>query len=153
MPSLDVRGRRQPFEILLCAASVLSAVSYFAGVAPPAGSLASSLPGWALSAWYLQLLPGGIIGLVSAAWSRRHLARALRMSLVAMALLSSALTTYAVAAFAVNGTAAVGGGLLIAAWAGACVWRGWHVYRDLRTVKQLQILSVGELTSKSQEPP
>lgn len=151
MADRDVRGRRSPFELLIYASAVISATAFIAGAAPAPGSLAAIMPTWSLWAWYPQLLLGGLVGVVSAVWPRRHLVMALLLARAALVLLAGALTTYTAAAFLTNGLRAIGGGLLIGAWAAASAWRAWQVHRDLHTIHR--ILSDGELDLHKEPPP
>jgi hypothetical protein len=120
---LVIAGRHRPHEILFLVVSVVTGVAYTIG-APPANSLAASLPSWALSVWAVGLAASGVIGLIGVLWSMRFEAAGM--------LIGAAALVWYVAAVVPFGWRALFAGLISAAWAGANLWRALQIYRDLR---------------------
>lgn len=122
-PVVVLAGRHRPHEILLLVVSVLIGAAYTLG-APPPGSLAALLPGWAVLVWAVGLAASGVVGLVGVAYS-------MRLEAAGMLLGAGALVWYA-GAVAPFGWRASFACAISCAWAGANLWRAWQIRGDLR---------------------
>lgn len=122
-PVVVVSGRHRPHEIFLLVVALVVGVAYTVG-APPPGSIAALLPGWALLIWTVGLALSGLIGLAGVLWS-------MRLEQAGMLIGAGALVWY-VASVSQFGWTALFAGFTCAAWAGANVWRAAQIRRDLR---------------------
>jgi hypothetical protein len=121
--------RRHPHELLLLAVSVLTGVAYLLG-APRPGSVDALLPHWQVTAWACALLASGLLGISGVLWPRYDLGLALEGG--AMLIGAGGAGMYLICVLAINGWNALLSGGVVAAWAGANLWRAGQIRAVLR---------------------
>jgi hypothetical protein len=125
-----VHGGRNPFELWLLSACVLSGL---AGLITPGANnsvINKLLPGWEVQAWYAGLLLIGAVALYGAARQKMLVER------VGMAIMSALTLLYSVAVLAAAGDRAAFIALLVAAFSAACITRVVQINRDLRVLSR-----------------
>lgn len=92
---------RNPFEVLMLIWATLSGF-YFLFFATPPGSITEDIPRWVVTAWYILLCTGGLVGLVGV-WLK-SLTLSLLVERAAMLIVSPSALLYAVALFSLSGS-------------------------------------------------
>lgn len=131
-PVLVVTSRSRPHEMFAFAAQLLLGVAYLVTVPEPA-SLSALVPGWLVVLWSAGLVVCGAAGLVSARMPMG--VRALELERGALAVSTGTLLLMGGASAAVNGLRSSFGIAMIAAWAGANVWRMVQIRRDVAKLR------------------
>lgn len=131
-PVLVVSSSRQPHELFAFAAQALLGVAYLVTVPAPA-SLSALVPGWLALLWSAGLLVAGVVGLTSA--RLRVSGAALMLEHAALVISTGMLFLIGGASVVVNGARAAFGIAMIAAWAGANIWRIRQIRHDLKKIR------------------
>lgn len=121
-------GPQRPHELLLLAVGVLSTIGYVAG-GPAPGSIAATLPGWAVVAFYVLFGAGSTIALAGCGLHRRSVGPGLEQG--GLLIQAAALMLYAPAIVVYAGARGWGVVLILAAWAAANCWRAAQIQRAL----------------------
>lgn len=124
---------RNPFEQLMLVWSVLTVLTVFA--TPTPGSITEYLPSWVVTACYILLCIGGLVGLVGVWLGNQILS--LLVERAGMLITGSSATFYAVAIFTqVSHTPrAIPAGTIVLFFALASFWRGYRVQYYLRRLR------------------
>lgn len=128
--------RRDPMEMMLLGLCLLSGATYLAGAEAPS-SVEQVMPGWLVVAWYSILAAAGGVGILGNAWPGQF-DTALQVRIAGLFLVSGPATAYAVAALSFAGWPALFPAGLVAAFAGACLWKARHLSEDLRTLRGIR---------------
>lgn len=125
---------RHPFEVWLHSWAVLNGAIYLTGAVARPRSISDALPRWVQVSWFGLLLAGGLIGLL-AGWLQGkvgHVEQGLRIEAAALCFLAGGALLYTAAMFLTNGMAAFGVGTFVGSYGLACLWRLWHIWREIR---------------------
>lgn len=125
--------RRDPIEMMLLGLCLLSGATYVAGADAPS-SIEQTMPGWLVVAWNLFLTAAGAVGILGNAWPGQF-DTALQIRVAGLFLVSGPAATYALVALSFAGWPALFPAGLVAAFAGACLWKVKHLSEDLKTLR------------------
>lgn len=127
-----VRPGRNPFELWIAAACVLTGLLAFPGFHLPREGVVDRFIPAAATLWYLGLLLGGgvtLLGTVPRASNLRRVGRLLAVERAGIGLLAGLLVGYGGAVVAVSTGAPAG--VLLVALGGACVARFFQIQREV----------------------
>ena len=128
-PVVVLTGPWRPHELLLQLVGIVSTVGYIAG-GPAPGSITTTLPGWAVTAFYVLFGTGSTFGLVGCLMRQRALGPGLNQG--GLLIQAAALVLYAVAILAYAGHRGWGVILILAGWTSANIWRAVQIQNALR---------------------
>lgn len=124
--------RRDPPELFLLGLCLLSGATFLVGAAPPS-LVERAMPGWVVTAWYVMLVVAGLVGIAGNLWpGQLHTALLVRLS--GQLLAAGPAAAYVVAVVAFAGPGALFSAVVVAAWAGVCLWTARQRRQDLRMV-------------------
>jgi hypothetical protein len=129
-----LRSGRNPFQLYLLAACVLSGLAGLFAPASESAVVARSLPGWAVMAWYSALVAGATVSIVGV------LTRgvgSLLIERVGLAMLAGFTMLYSGLVF-VDAPRGTFSALFLAAFAAACVGRFLQIGRDLKRAEAVE---------------
>lgn len=132
-------SRHQPYEIMLFIAAVSIGLSYF-GETPPK-SLEQFMPSWFLTYWYISVLVGGVVGLITLVpkrRTRRELNIVLNIERGALLIITSAIFGYICAILATArpiGSAIVASSLIFG-WMSAGIVRLVQIQNSIRKLSE-----------------
>lgn len=129
-PIVLLAGRHRPHEQLLLAYSALVGGVYLADASEPAWSVV--LHPWLFTVWAAALALSGLTGLAGCWWRGE---RGLGVELGGLLVNAGALLMYVASVFTYAGWRALFTGGLVAAWAGANLWRAGQVGKELRSIR------------------
>lgn len=130
---LVLPDRHNPFQMWMMAACVFTGLARLLET-PDQEGVAAMLPHYVLVVWYLFLLLGGVIGLLS--MLTRDVVSGFLIERSAMWLLTSATAFYVVAYIATMGLTGSISLVFVSAFGVACLVRGWKIGRGLRSVSK-----------------
>lgn len=128
--------RRDPMELMLLGLCLLSGLSSLVGNDPPT-SVEQTMPGWLVVVWNVALTAAGAVGVVGNLWPGAF-GTALLVRAAGLLIAFGPAAAYAVAALSFAGATALFPAGLIAAFAGACLWKARHLTQDLRTLREVR---------------
>ncbi|ATO14698.1 hypothetical protein CO540_13375 [Micromonospora sp. WMMA2032] len=133
MRPVTIGRGRQPFEVAVLLAALLSGLTLLATGNRPA-SVTAGMPTSVQAIWEVGLILAGVIGLTGVSMPGTRLAASLGVELCGVAALGTVTTMYAIALYAVSGSAAIAAGAFVASTALASWWRVAQIGLDLRRV-------------------
>lgn len=123
-----VRGRN-PFEMFILAACILTGAStLFGGADPPA--LQQALPGWMVTVWSCVLCGGGALALGGVL--TRSPGLGMLVERIGLVVLFGPALSYAAAIVIANGTAGITSGVVTGSFAAAAIARAIQITRTVR---------------------
>jgi hypothetical protein len=128
--------RRDPMELMLLGLCLLAGLSSLLGNDPPS-SVEQTMPGWLVVVWNAALTVSGAVGVVGNMWPGA-LGTGLLVRAAGLLVAFGPAGAYAVAALSFAGLAALFPAGLVAAFAGACLWKAQHLTQDLRTLREVR---------------
>lgn len=128
---LVLPDRHNPFQMWMMGACISTGLVRLLET-PNQEGVTAMLPHYVLVVWYLFLLLGGVIGLLS--MLTRDVVSGFLIERSAMWLLASATVFYVVAYIATMGLSGSISLIFVGAFGAACVARGWKIGRGLRSV-------------------
>lgn len=120
--------RRNPFEVFLLVACVVSGIGLLAGPGTP-GSIEALVSDTLTTSWGVVLLVGALLALAGGA--SRASSNAVIVQQVGLGLVGTAAPLYSLAVFLSVGPSATFPGLTVLAFGAACWVRWWQLQKDI----------------------
>lgn len=128
--------RRDPMELMLLGLCLLAGLSALVGNDPPS-SVEQTMPGWLVVVWNIALVAAGAVGVVGNLWPG-DIGTGLLVRCAGLCIAFGPAAAYAVAAMSFAGLVALFPAGLVAAFAGACLWKSRHLTQDLRMLREVR---------------
>lgn len=133
---------RNPFEMYLLGAALLTSIPPAVGLTLPPNSIAQQLPGWPARLWAFTLFAGCVTAFVGLAWPRPPWpmvsVTALGLEQVGLTIAGAATTVYGSAALATAGLVALVPAGLSLAFGLACFAQAWKIRQILRVSRPVE---------------
>jgi hypothetical protein len=123
-------------ELMLLGLCLLSGLSALLGNDPP-NSVEQTMPGWLVVVWNAALIAAGTVGVVGNLWPG-DIGTGLLVRVGGLLIAFGPAAAYAIAALSFAGPAALFPAGLVAAFAGACLWKSRYLTQDLRTLREVR---------------
>lgn len=121
-------------ELMLLGLCLLAGLGALLGNDAP-NSVEQTMPGWLVVVWNTALAVSGAVGVVGNMWPG-DLGTGLLVRVAGLLVAFGPAAAYAVAALSFAGWVALFPAGLVAAFAGACLWKARHLTQDLRTLRE-----------------
>lgn len=128
--------RRDPMEMMLLGLCLLAGLGALLGNDAP-NSVEETMPGWLVVCWNIALIAAGAVGVVGNLWPG-DLGTGLLVRAAGLLVAFGPAGAYALAALSFAGPVALFPAGIVAAFAGACLWKARHLTQDLRTLREVR---------------